>query len=161
MAGGTGFIVLLQLALFLGSQWIIVRFTHDLGVPPMLVQIAVGIGLGPNMLNIVPYATSCPTGHSFNSCLEYVTVSGDTLNASNSSGDRHLALSTSSSVLTVATAVEDRSACRVLPSSTGIWLADLCAFPPFLSLAVSLRYCARECVHGSRAQSAFLVEQKQ
>ena len=155
MAGGTGFLVLLQLALFLGSQWIIVRFTHELGVPSILVQIAVGIGLGPNMLNIVPYATSCPTGHSFDSCLEYVPISGATLNASNSSGDRHLARSSSSSALTVATSVENRSACRVLPSSPGIWLADLCAFPPFLSLAVSLRSCATVCVHCSRAHSAF------
>ena len=141
MAAGGSFLVLLQLALFLGSQWIVVRFTKDYGVPPMLVQIAIGIALGPNVLNIVPYAESCPTGHSFDACLDYVETTSSGQNSSNSSGvssSRRLAGTLSSSTLQISPGVGNRSACRVLPSSAGFWLADLCAFPPFLSLAGQL-----------------------
>ena len=54
--GGGGYAVMLELTLFLGAQWLLGRLFRQYGAPAILAEIFVGVVLGPEMLNIVPYA---------------------------------------------------------------------------------------------------------
>ena len=64
--GGGGYDVMLELALFLGAGWFLGRAFRSWGAPAILAEILVGVVLGPELLNVVPYAKSgqCAADHN-------------------------------------------------------------------------------------------------
>jgi Kef-type K+ transport system membrane component KefB len=56
---------MLELALFLGAGWFLGRAFRSWGAPAILAEILVGVVLGPELLNVVPYAKSaCSADHN-------------------------------------------------------------------------------------------------
>jgi len=57
---------MLELALFLGAGWFLGRAFRSWGAPAILAEILVGVVLGPELLNVVPYAKSgqCAADHN-------------------------------------------------------------------------------------------------
>ena len=47
---------MLELTLFLAAQWLLGRLFRQYGAPAVLAEILVGVVLGPELLNIVPFA---------------------------------------------------------------------------------------------------------
>lgn len=78
---GFDFLVGLQIALFLGAVWGAGRFFTICKLPAILGQLAAGIVLGPNFLDMVPYASNGRCDHIIDGLLPY-----DPVDASGSNG---------------------------------------------------------------------------